>query len=139
MISNCCFEPERFISMRGLCFHSIKYKLLRSNTYQLCTHSSKNYSIIIILTQHEQFSSHQFLVKSPIISPILNHQFFCFKSPKYAVYFSCDNILQLNYRVHFGHLKQKYKWFEIGDLVGDFTKTLVAKMDGSPNSLPCFL
>ena len=31
-----------------------------------------------------------FLVKSPTKSPISNHQFFCFKSSKCAVWFSCD-------------------------------------------------
>ena len=31
-----------------------------------------------------------FLEKSPTKSPILNHRFFCFKSPKCAILFSCD-------------------------------------------------
>ena len=41
----------------------------------------------------------------------------------------------LNYTTHFGDLKQKNLWFEIGDLVGDFTKKLVTRMDGAPNKL----
>ena len=31
---------------------------------------------------------------------------------------------QLNYTAHFSDLKQKYWGFEIGDLVGDFTKNI---------------
>ena len=42
-------------------------------------------------------------------------------------------LLQLNYTTHFGDLKRIYWWFEIGDLVGDFTKELVTRMDGMPN------
>ena len=40
---------------------------------------------------------------------------------------------QLNHTAHFDDLKQKNWWFEIGDLVGDFTKKLVTRMDGAPN------
>ena len=29
-------------------------------------------------------------------------------------------------------MKQKNLWFEIGDLIGDFTKKLVTRMDGAP-------
>ena len=36
------------------------------------------------------------------------------------------------YLAHFSDLKQKNRWFEIGDLVGDFTKKLVTRMDGAP-------
>ena len=39
---------------------------------------------------------------------------------------------QLNHTAHFDDLKQKNWWFEIGDLVGDFTKKLVTRMDGAP-------
>ena len=35
-------------------------------------------------------SSHHYFVRSPTKSPISNHQFFCFKSPKRTVQFSCD-------------------------------------------------
>ena len=42
---------------------------------------------------------------------------------------------QLNHTAHFDDLKQKNWWFEIGDLVGDFTKKLVTRMDGAPNLL----
>ena len=36
-----------------------------------------------------------FLVKSATKSPISNHQFFCFKSSKCAVWFSCDCGLEM--------------------------------------------
>ena len=39
---------------------------------------------------------------------------------------------QLNHTAHFDDLKKKKWWFEIGDLVGDFTKKLVTRMDGAP-------
>ena len=41
---------------------------------------------------------------------------------------------QLNHTAHFDDLKQKNWWFEIGDLVGDFTKKLVIRMDGAPKT-----
>ena len=40
--------------------------------------------------------------------------------------------LQLKYTVHFVDFKPKNPWFEISDLVGDFTKKLVTRMDGMP-------
>ena len=51
-----------------------------------------------------------FLVKSPTKSQLFNHQFFCFKSPKCAVYVSWDKYLKsenatfYDYTAHFGHL-----------------------------------
>ena len=39
---------------------------------------------------------------------------------------------QLNHTAHFDDLKQKNWWFEIGDLVGDFTKKFVTRIDGTP-------
>ena len=41
-------------------------------------------------------------------------------------------ISQLNYTAHFGDLKQKNWRFKIGDVVCDFTKKLVTRMDGAP-------
>ena len=78
-----------------------------------------------------------FLVKSPTKSPISNHQFFLFQVTKNVLYNSVTiNISnpqsQLNHTAHFDDLKQKNWWFEIGDLVGDFTKKLVTRMDGAP-------
>ena len=42
---------------------------------------------------------------------------------------------QLNYTALLGDLKQKNWWFEIGDLIGGFTKKLVSRMDGAPNHI----
>ena len=80
------------------------------------------------------YSSHQFFGEVTNQITISNHQFFCFKSQKCAVYFSCDVSgpqLQPYYTAHFDHLKRKNKWFEIGD----FTKKLVTRMDGVPNKV----
>ena len=41
---------------------------------------------------------------------------------------------QVNYTAHFGDLIQENWWFEIGDLVGDFTKKLVTRMDVAPKT-----
>ena len=73
-----------------------------------------------------------------------NHRFqitnFAVSSQQNVLYNSVAiNILnpqsQTNYTAHFGDLKQKKLWFEIGGLVGDFTKKLVTRMDGAPKSL----
>ena len=70
-----------------------------------------------------------------------NHQFqitnFAVSSHQNVLYYSVviagwKCLSQLNYIAHFGDLKQKNRWFEIGDLVGDFTKKLVTRMDGAP-------
>ena len=79
--------------------------------------------------------SHHFLVKSPTKSPISNHPFFCFKSPKCAlkVAINISNpLLWMKFTAHFGDLKQKNCRFEIGDLVGVFTKSLLNRRDGAP-------
>ena len=36
-------------------------------------------------------------------------------------------------------MKQKNRWFEIGDLVGDFTQKLVTRMDGAAKYYHWFL
>ena len=82
-------------------------------------------------------SSHQFFgkvtnqitnFKTPFLS-VSGHQNMLYNSVANA---GLKCLSQLNYTVHFGNLKQKKMRFEIGNLVGDFTKNLVTRMDGTP-------
>ena len=72
-----------------------------------------NFRINLLILRHAVYSSHQFLsVKSPTKSQIKNHHFFCFKSPKYAVWFSCDCRFEMfivteSYRIFWRHETEK--------------------------------
>ena len=94
------------------------------------------------MVRHAVHSSHQFF--GEVTNQITN-----IKSPIFlfqVIKMCC--MIQLCLRVrnvyrnwiiaHFGDLKQKNRWFEIGDLVGDFTKKLVTRMDGAPKFLAAF-
>ena len=82
-----------------------------------------------------QFNHHFFLVMSPTKSPISNHQIFCFVTKLCCIIANLKCLSQMNYKVHFGDLKQKNWWFEIGDLAGDLTEKFLTRMDGAPNQI----